>query len=33
VDDPHGGDAVARRFTALADRHHTTEPQTKEEIT
>ena len=33
VDDPHGGDAVARRFTALADRHHTTEPPTKEEIT
>ena len=32
VDDPHGGDAVARRFTALADGHLSTEPQTKEGI-
>jgi transcriptional regulator of arginine metabolism len=26
VDDPDGGDVVARRFTALADRHHTPDP-------
>lgn len=33
VDDPQGGDAVARRFIALADRHPLIDPQTKEGLT